>query len=113
MTDADAPVSDVLEQLARTDRSAALALHALLVAAGDDGVAAFNEAARIYRDDHLAALRAAGRDADAEAGKLGVDHVREYLATSVIPRLTGLADRKSTRLNSSHVEISYAVFCLK
>src|SRR5436305_9307325 len=24
-----------------------------------------------------------------------------------------LADRKSTRLNSSHVRISYAVFCLK
>src|SRR5690349_22149194 len=28
--------------------------------------------------------------------------------------VTGLPiDRKSTRLNSSHVEISYAVFCLK
>src|SRR5438874_3980309 len=26
---------------------------------------------------------------------------------------TELRDRKSTRLNSSHVEISYAVFCLK
>src|SRR5204863_7453723 len=25
----------------------------------------------------------------------------------------GCGDRKSTRLNSSHVEISYAVFCLK
>src|SRR5438874_10614107 len=25
----------------------------------------------------------------------------------------GRSDRKSTRLNSSHVEISYAVFCLK
>src|SRR5690606_40011120 len=25
----------------------------------------------------------------------------------------GIADRKSTRLNSSHVKISYAVFCLK
>src|SRR5699024_11917123 len=25
----------------------------------------------------------------------------------------GYADRKSTRLNSSHVSISYAVFCLK
>src|SRR5690349_22758766 len=25
----------------------------------------------------------------------------------------GKRDRKSTRLNSSHVEISYAVFCLK
>src|SRR5690625_6774637 len=27
--------------------------------------------------------------------------------------LTGAIDRKSTRLNSSHVAISYAVFCLK
>src|SRR5438874_7281441 len=26
---------------------------------------------------------------------------------------TPILDRKSTRLNSSHVEISYAVFCLK
>src|SRR5437868_9068904 len=29
------------------------------------------------------------------------------------PLLGGLEDRKSTRLNSSHVSISYAVFCLK
>src|SRR5690349_22129908 len=30
------------------------------------------------------------------------------------PRVPGHeVDRKSTRLNSSHVEISYAVFCLK
>src|SRR6266403_1680975 len=28
-------------------------------------------------------------------------------------RTRGSVDRKSTRLNSSHVEISYAVFCLK
>src|SRR6266511_1213066 len=28
-------------------------------------------------------------------------------------RDVGLEDRKSTRLNSSHVKISYAVFCLK
>src|SRR5690606_41600499 len=27
--------------------------------------------------------------------------------------LEGITDRKSTRLNSSHVKISYAVFCLK
>src|SRR5699024_12549520 len=27
--------------------------------------------------------------------------------------ITGGLDRKSTRLNSSHVSISYAVFCLK
>src|SRR3712207_7017982 len=29
------------------------------------------------------------------------------------PRRWGRADRKSTRLNSSHANISYAVFCLK
>src|SRR5690349_23185139 len=29
------------------------------------------------------------------------------------PSLPASPDRKSTRLNSSHVEISYAVFCLK
>src|SRR5436853_5014734 len=28
-------------------------------------------------------------------------------------RLPGTGDRKSTRLNSSHLGISYAVFCLK
>src|SRR5690554_3564755 len=29
------------------------------------------------------------------------------------PQIFGQIDRKSTRLNSSHVRISYAVFCLK
>src|SRR3712207_8630861 len=28
-------------------------------------------------------------------------------------RVVGITDRKSTRLNSSHANISYAVFCLK
>src|SRR3712207_8493492 len=30
-----------------------------------------------------------------------------------LDRLVSVADRKSTRLNSSHANISYAVFCLK
>src|SRR5690625_5851007 len=33
--------------------------------------------------------------------------------TTVDPPLVDGIDRKSTRLNSSHVAISYAVFCLK
>src|SRR5438874_8485284 len=33
--------------------------------------------------------------------------------TALSPATAGGLDRKSTRLNSSHVEISYAVFCLK
>src|SRR5690554_7489675 len=36
--------------------------------------------------------------------------VREVAARAL---RVGLQDRKSTRLNSSHVRISYAVFCLK
>src|SRR5690349_23690442 len=34
-------------------------------------------------------------------------------AGPLMAAISGPADRKSTRLNSSHVEISYAVFCLK
>src|SRR5437773_6832566 len=30
-----------------------------------------------------------------------------------LPVIEALGDRKSTRLNSSHITISYAVFCLK
>src|SRR5690606_31042412 len=37
-----------------------------------------------------------------------------FFSTDNLKRLIeGLLDRKSTRLNSSHVKISYAVFCLK
>src|SRR3712207_7871411 len=34
-------------------------------------------------------------------------------ATAMHPKLMTPIDRKSTRLNSSHANISYAVFCLK
>src|SRR2546426_4730251 len=37
---------------------------------------------------------------------------RHYRSRKGIPRATK-RDRKSTRLNSSHLVISYAVFCLK
>src|SRR5690349_22092180 len=48
----------------------------------------------------------------AQAIKIGERATGELAA---MPRGRALAntDRKSTRLNSSHVEISYAVFCLK
>src|SRR5204863_6029811 len=45
----------------------------------------------------------------------GIDHFRCLNAGNLEPLAVGVddRDRKSTRLNSSHVEISYAVFCLK
>src|SRR6267378_5084174 len=36
-----------------------------------------------------------------------------WAASTAARRSSYVRDRKSTRLNSSHVEISYAVFCLK
>src|SRR5260221_9776394 len=42
--------------------------------------------------------------------KVGFEHVLE---THLDERLHRGLDRKSTRLNSSHTVISYAVFCLK
>src|SRR3712207_8756292 len=39
---------------------------------------------------------------------LGLDEVKTGVARHGV-----VADRKSTRLNSSHANISYAVFCLK
>src|SRR3989442_4980158 len=35
------------------------------------------------------------------------------IAEDLVALCNSLLDRKSTRLNSSHVRISYAVFCLK
>jgi lipopolysaccharide export system ATP-binding protein len=69
------------------DRSIALALHALIIAADSEGCSNFNQAAIIFRDDHLAAMRADGRDAEREAGRLSLDEVRKHLAASVLPRL--------------------------
>src|SRR5258707_4055770 len=39
--------------------------------------------------------------------------VERSTQASVDVIIEGMADRKSTRLNSSHANISYAVFCLK
>src|SRR5690349_23056965 len=51
----------------------------------------------------------AGSQAFASRYQTGSHH----FATHPFPDRRERKDRKSTRLNSSHVEISYAVFCLK
>src|SRR5690606_40788270 len=51
--------------------------------------------------------------AGAEPQMLGADAQRDVLSGNSGAGARQLEDRKSTRLNSSHVKISYAVFCLK
>src|SRR5690606_39710799 len=58
----------------------------------------------------------AGRDArPCDHGQVLTSAAARILARdAVLPdRVRNVEDRKSTRLNSSHVKISYAVFCLK
>src|SRR3712207_8878536 len=82
----------------------------------------------LFRSHHAQALRVAGRGAGAEhlrdrrradpyrprgrkrseGGEAALD---QLLAAGEAAHLG--RDRKSTRLNSSHAKISYAVFCLK
>src|SRR5690349_23435508 len=56
-------------------------------------------------------------DQHARALEIGHDDTPRRASCSISPqarwRVASSTDRKSTRLNSSHVEISYAVFCLK
>src|SRR5207248_9421045 len=80
----------------------------------------------LFRSDRLrhVAARARANDGDhilrrvrhrereeAHARTLGGDSVDDRVAAAV--REMDVEDRKSTRLNSSHRTISYAVFCLK
>ena len=82
-------VRAIAERYAGEDRSANLALLALVRLADDDGSASFHDVALGLRTDYLAAVRAEGRDADAEAGRLSLDEVRFHLANVVVPRLVG------------------------
>src|SRR5437667_11586410 len=72
----------------------------------------------LFRSDQ-SQLRQA-RDAAVTAGRDGhnTDRLAFIFGQQIIQRkpigiVTVSADRKSTRLNSSHITISYAVFCLK
>src|SRR5437773_3776014 len=74
----------------------------------------------VQRQVNQAYSRARAHPTDAAAnGKLGMvlDAYEQYESAALCYRrahaLDPKSDRKSTRLNSSHITISYAVFCLK
>src|SRR5690606_40026127 len=58
--------------------------------------------------------RSVGLSSSTSLGRLLLNPPAQRKGPSgVRPLIDGPEDRKSTRLNSSHVKISYAVFCLK
>jgi lipopolysaccharide export system ATP-binding protein len=81
------PIRALFKGSPQTDGVDGFALHAIVRAANENGVANIREVAANYRDDYLRGLRAQGLNAEREAGRLGQDEVRNYLATSILPRL--------------------------
>src|SRR5205807_8194162 len=80
----------------------------------------------LFRSGHLRAHRESGRSAGGRSlrlGRLRVNRSPVCVRPNLSPawrsgapgrdRRASRLDRKSTRLNSSHLVISYAVFCLK
>src|SRR5207244_8796113 len=70
----------------------------------EDRAAFHHENDATDRGDVLEGIAVEGNDVGVQAGSQRTD---------AIPEPERLRDRKSTRLNSSHQIISYAVFCLK
>src|SRR3712207_8975273 len=64
----------------------------------------------LERAGHLDGLLSSGLLSNAQQATTAPEQAQSelYLSDTAIPE-----DRKSTRLNSSHANISYAVFCLK
>src|SRR2546430_15222144 len=86
-----------------------------------DAKAADHDVVRQVTDDRHEALRQADllarfaqcRNQRAAVGALDAPARETDLAGVIAQLRRALRDRKSTRLNSSHSQISYAVFCLK
>src|SRR5439155_19282229 len=73
----------------------------------------FSSPSRHHRDLHSFPTRRSS-DLSATVASLNVVGAANLPCASVLERSEAQGrDRKSTRLNSSHVAISYAVFCLK
>src|SRR3989442_11745040 len=69
----------------------------------------------LFRSDHLAQLLDLALDRPGSY-RCSLATIRPPVSSPThrdVPLHIVLGDRKSTRLNSSHVRISYAVFCLK
>src|SRR5690554_7187690 len=68
-------------------------------------VEGFDHAGNLYRGAACAGVQATGGDQPVVT--------RDQVEQGVEVHAVAVEDRKSTRPNSSHVRISYAVFCLK
>src|SRR2546421_9327144 len=72
-----------------------------------------HEAERCNRDQDAPLPRACIRDGQHDQQEHGGREIENHRRAEILGDEQREEDRKSTRLNSSHDQISYAVFCLK
>src|SRR5215813_816358 len=101
-------IHELKEQIARLPEQPGVYLYF-----NADGDTIYVGKARALRDRVRNYLGAYGSDPKTDALLDEVVRLEVILTDSVVEALALEKDRKSTRLNSSHVRISYAVFCLK
>ena len=82
-------VREIIRNLSGDERSMSIALGAIIREADLSGSAPFHNVVIRYRDEFLRVLRTEGKDAEREAGRLGLDEVESYLKASILPRLVG------------------------
>jgi lipopolysaccharide export system ATP-binding protein len=82
-------IREIISKLSGDERSMSIALGAIVAEADQSGSAPLHRVVIRYRDEFLRVLRAEGRDAEREAGRLGLDEVEAYLSGSIIPRMVG------------------------
>src|SRR5207244_13281214 len=104
----------LLSSFTATARTAihTLSLHDALPISGDPAHRGLEPCATRKRDS-LGQRELGGFAGRREAGDLHVNRAAVPGVTVAAPSGDDARDRKSTRLNSSHQIISYAVFCLK
>jgi lipopolysaccharide export system ATP-binding protein len=91
-------IRQLIESYSQGHRSTLMLLSTLISIADEHGGAALDKITIGFRESYLAGFRAGGGDVEREAGRLGLDEVRQHLVRSVLPRLISegvlIADEK-------------------
>ena len=107
-------IREVIKKLSGDERSMSIALGAIITEADQNGSAPFHSVVIRYRDEFLRTLRAEGKDAEREAGRLGLDEVEAYLHGSIVPRMVGdgvvLPLDPDVELSEARIQLSETVW---
>lgn len=93
----NSPWADFVSRHTEGDRSTALALLAMVSTADAEGAASLHDIAIAHWSAYVESLRAEGRAAELESGRVSLDEIRQHLLHVALPRLVsgGVAEKVS------------------